>query len=282
MSQYSLFGKPEHFYHGTLRAYVSLFGSLFDELYIQRTDGSKRNDFVKVPIMYGRGNRYEKVAQGEESREQMRARQNLPCISYTMETYEKDDLRKTNPHLKLTGKPVDGSAGLLYRQKNRVPYNFGFELVSRTRTITEALQVVEQIVPAFHNHVTVKVIDNSQLGDAHDIIIRLDSFQETSSRDDNDSDTIEYTFNFTLQGFMYASSEKTPLVREVELIALVGLTEAESERVVMAFEDNKTPIQPELVNVLEKADALGELGGVAGGNRLDDASGVKTTDHRGG
>ncbi|MGA1048867.1 MAG: tail sheath stabilizer and completion protein, partial [Minisyncoccia bacterium] len=41
------------FYHGHLRKYVVLFGTLFNNIYINREKSGVNYDTIKVPISYG-------------------------------------------------------------------------------------------------------------------------------------------------------------------------------------------------------------------------------------
>lgn len=41
------------FYHGTIRKYVSLFGTLFNDIYINRDLGDGTSQTMKVPLSYG-------------------------------------------------------------------------------------------------------------------------------------------------------------------------------------------------------------------------------------
>ena len=43
-----------HFYHSTIKRAVSVFGTLFNNISIQRADGS----FIKVPLAYGQRQKF--------------------------------------------------------------------------------------------------------------------------------------------------------------------------------------------------------------------------------
>ena len=48
-----------HFYHGLIRKYVILFGSLFNDIYIERVDANNVvQKTIKVPLQYGPKEKY--------------------------------------------------------------------------------------------------------------------------------------------------------------------------------------------------------------------------------
>lgn len=255
---YSLFGPERFFYHGTIRNYVTLFGSLFSDVYIQRKTQTQTM-LVKVPIKFGSGFRYEKADQTVDGRENNRNRV-LPMIAYTLDTFAEDPIRKGNPNIKLS---QQGDGEKAWAQFNRLPYNFEFQMFIRTKALSEMMQIIEQIVPAFGNKVTVRITDNERLNNEQDIVISLNGIQPDDPESVDEKGYVEWTLSFTLRGYLYQRTNSAYILREVEGLAKVGI-EGATEDVVLIHENFKDPIEPDLLNVIALGEAMGRLGEAAG------------------
>jgi hypothetical protein len=228
----NLFGLDRHFYNGSIRRYVALFGSIFEEIYIKRkSDDGTREDTVKVPIRYGPGNMYLKVPQ-DEGREVTKHSRILPAMGFKLDNMFKDVSRKTNPmnRINQAGFDENGKRGV---QFNRIPYNFIFELLIRTKNSDDMLQIVEQIVPAFDGNLSATIQDVNSVSIEQDIIITLQEISmEDNFEDEMQGRIIEYKITFELKGFLYKNTNSVYVVKEVDILG--------------AF-DSGSDIEPEII-----------------------------------
>lgn len=213
----TLFGINQYFYHASVRRYVSLFGTLFTDIYVKRqsADGTKQ-DIIKVPIRYGNGNMYMKVAQ-DETRDVKQISRILPAMAFELENIYKDVSRKTNPMNRIKNPSLDAQ-GHRDWQYNRVPYNFIFALTIHTKNSDDMLQIVEQIIPAFDGNLSVSIEDTTGVSVDQDIIISL---EELSIQDDFDDEMksrlIEYKITFELRGYLYKRTRNALVIKEVDI-----------------------------------------------------------------
>lgn len=216
-----MFGKDNYFYHGSIRRYIVIFGSLFNDMYIKRKNESgNREEMIKVPLRFGKGNIYEKVEQDSESRETKKIRQIVPVMTFRMSDFTRDDSRKTNKWQKLKHTQTNGDGTINY-QLNRIPYNFTFELALRTKNEDDALQIVEQITSVFNPSINVIMSDISglEIDSEQTINIQLDDVQPDDNFEDyEESRHIEWTLNFTLKGYIYCRTQEAYVIKEVSLI----------------------------------------------------------------
>ena len=141
----------------------------------------------------------------------------LPRLSYEMTSIQYDASRKAN--ITQAFKASDGTN--LKKVYLPVPYNIGFQLNLISKLQTDALQVVEQILPFFQPsfNVTIDLID--AIGEKRDVPIILDStaFTDDYEGDLNERRILIYTFNFTAKIFLFgpitASSEG--LIRKAQV-----------------------------------------------------------------
>jgi hypothetical protein len=250
-----IFGLDNYFYHGSIRKYIALFGSIFTDIHIKRVadDGSKE-EVVKIPIRYGNGNMYIKVPQ-DESREIAKHSRILPAMAFELDDFYKDDTRKTNAlnRLQSISPNSDGMKGY---QFNRVPYSFDFELIIRTKNTDDMTQIVEQIVPAFDGNLSASIIDVSGIDIEQDIIITLNDIHMQDNFDDGmQVRLIEWKIKFTLKGHLYKRTRSAYAVKEIDLVDLFG-DNLNSDMVVV---DNQSPIQNDILMATKTSEIIGDM-----------------------
>lgn len=217
------FSQNKHYYHNTIRNYTAVFGWLFSDFYIKRTSArSNTVQTIHVPITYGRGNAYERIPQDRESREKNKV-QILPAFAYEIDGFVKDDTRSMNRHNRIQHSAINAD-GTRNVELNRVPYNFTFNLYARVKNLDDGLQIVEQILPVFNPTLTVKLRDvlNTEIDVEQDITIVLDSISsEEVGGTGEESYMIEYTFTFTLKGYLYGRTVAIPTINEINIHGIV-------------------------------------------------------------
>lgn len=218
-----LFSLENHFYHGSVRRYVALFGNIFSNIHIKRKSSDEtREDVIKVPIRYGAGNMYLKVAQ-DATRETNQISKILPAMSYQIDNIYKDINRKTNPMNRIqnaTYKSNLSGGETRQFQLNRIPYNFIFELVIRAKNTDDILQIVEQIIPSFDGNLSVSISDTTGVLTEQDIIISLQEItMEDNYSDEMQSRLIEWKITFELKGHLYKRTQTGLIIREIDLMA---------------------------------------------------------------
>lgn len=218
----TLFGLENYSYHGSIRRYVALFGSLFTDLYIKRLSEDKtKEDFIKVPISYGTSNMFMKAPQ-DQTRETGKVARILPAMAFELDNFYMDTSRKTNPLNRIQGASfnVDGKKN---SQMNRVPYTFIFSLKIRTKNMDDMLQISEQIIPLFDSSLSITIEDCPGVEVDQDIIMKI---EEVAMSDNYDSEMagrlIEWTITFELKGFLYKRTISKYVVKEIDIVSIVG------------------------------------------------------------
>jgi hypothetical protein len=203
-----------HFYHGTIRLYTSIIGTLFDQIKIKRSTGK----LIKVPLSYAGQQKQNTRLEQNEDPNAARYKMKLPRISYVMSGFEKDDARITNKMHILQEQNVDRVASNgVTSQLNRVPYTFNYEVIIKTKHIDDMLQIIEQIVPYFNPSLKVVVKDNPDLDSETSVDIALvgNNFQDDFEGAFEEGRIIETTLSFTLDGYLYAASTPTGIIKTV-------------------------------------------------------------------
>jgi len=153
-----------YFYHQRVRKAVAVFGSLFNNINVVRTDAA--GDVisqVKVPLSYAPRRdflaRIDAMRDGEEAERQIAIK--LPRMSFEITSMNYDATRQLPKMNKCVTFP-DGLSDRAQEVYTPVPYTISFQLNVYAKAQDDALQIVEQILPYFTPQytVTVKPLDN--------------------------------------------------------------------------------------------------------------------------
>ena len=207
-----------YFYHEILRKTVIAFGTLFNEVHIQKEDKSgKTISDLKVPLAYGPRSKFLAKLQQQQELNQPTAI-TLPRMSFEMNSIAYDSQRKTS--VTKTFKAVDNN-DKVKKVFLPVPYNVGFELNIMTKLNDDALQIVEQILPFFQPsfNITVDLIDS--IGEKRDMPVVLEniSFSDEYEGDFSTRRVLTYTLNFSVKTYLFGpiADSTDGLIRKVQV-----------------------------------------------------------------
>jgi len=192
------------FYHKRVRTAVSVFGSLFNDLYVLRQNSSGATvSQVKVPLAYApRRNfiaRLEEMNNGEDS--ERRVAMKLPRMSFEITSMAYDQERQL-PKVNSISKALSGTTNSRQKIYTSTPYNMAFQLSVYAKTQDDALQIVEQILPYFKPQYTVSVKPFSDIPSLiEDVPITLTSvaFEDNFEGAIGERRTIIYTLDFEMK-----------------------------------------------------------------------------------
>jgi hypothetical protein len=198
-----------YFYHSTIRKSVSIFGSLFNNLFIVRKNAAGATiSQVKCPLSYAPKrnfiDRLKNMASGEDAERQIAVK--LPRMSFEISDYSYDAARqliKTN-HYNTQG--VVASDTKRAKIRPGTPYTISFELNIYAKSQDDALQIVEQIMPYFvpQYSVTIKPLDDVPTHKLDvPIVLTGVSFQDNYEGAIGDARAIIYTLSFDMKTEFY-------------------------------------------------------------------------------
>tara|TARA_R110000851_G_scaffold78053_9_gene172209 strand:+ start:630 stop:1490 length:861 start_codon:yes stop_codon:yes gene_type:complete len=220
-----------YFYHGTTRNYISVFGSLFNNITVQREDGKS----IRVPIGFANKEKYMAKFNSDLYKDKTGLPDNLnsvpenpnqptpptssdltkveletilPRIGYSMNSMQYDPMRKTN--LLQNRRFANSTDQSMSMVRNGVPYNLSFELDIYARYEDDVLQIIEQIIPFFQPHFNLTIEDlRSSDGDVviskRDIQIDLEAVQPEEDYEGagNERRVIQWSMTFLMKGYYY-------------------------------------------------------------------------------
>ena len=140
------------FYHKRVRTAVSVFGSLFNNIYVLRQNNAGETiSQVKVPLSYAPKRsfveRLSEMRNGEESERRVAIK--LPRMSFEITSMTYDPARQL-PKTNNFSTAVTGNSNKRNLFYTSVPYDISFDVNIYAKSQDDALQMVEQILPYFN------------------------------------------------------------------------------------------------------------------------------------
>jgi hypothetical protein len=210
-----------YFYHGTVRKYVVAFGTLFNNIYINRKNKDGEDSRYRVPLSYSEKDKYIRrlqefpVLQSDENNPEI-AYSYLPRMSFEMSGLQYDPSRKRNSLSKVY-EPVSNKNTYSYVYAE-VPYNFDFNVHIMARKMEDGLQIVEQILPYFTPEFTI-TLDLGTFAKKVDIPITMGSYEQTIEFESEADDGTEHriliwNLGFKMRGYLYGPEKNATVIKK--------------------------------------------------------------------
>ena len=203
------------FYFSLIRKYVALFGTLFDDIAITRTDGAGTiKQFIKVPITYASKDKMLARVLQDPNIQKTSAMITMPVISFEMTGLSYDSNRKL-PTTKRSVVSDPTSANKMKYLYSPVPYNFNFRLYIAVKNTEDGTKIVEQILPFFTPDWTTTVHLIPEMDITLDIPVILNSISHEDTYDGSFSERqhMTWTLDFTLKGFLYGPIKSGAIIK---------------------------------------------------------------------
>lgn len=234
------------FYHKRVRMAVSVFGSLFNNLYVLRQNSSGETiSQVKVPLSYAPSRtfiqRLEEMKNGEE--QERRVAMKLPRMSFEITSMTYDPVRQL-PKTNAFGTIRDDDNTKKNIFYTSVPYNITFDVNIYAKSQDDALQIVEQILPYFNPQYTISVKpfheDHPEIKEDVPIVLQGVSFSDDFEGSVGDRRTIIYTLSFDMKISFYGPNSTSNVIREVNN-NLYMLGDSDREQLIYRQQVTPTP-----------------------------------------
>jgi hypothetical protein len=217
-----------YFYHEILRKTIISFGTLFNDITIQRVNSEGEIfSLLQVPLAYSSTQKF--LARLEQSPDLNKPVQiSLPRMSFEFIGLYYDSQRKVTTTQFFVTK--DKNNNEFRRAYMPVPYNMDFELSIFTKTNDDMLQIIEQILPYFQPHFTLTVDLVSSIGEKRDVPIILNSISMDDSYEGN-FDTrraLIYTLKFTAKTYLFGPISTEDVSKDIIKKISIGFIAGDS------------------------------------------------------
>ena len=189
--------------HGVIRKYIIMFGSMFNDIDINRYDNNgNRIQTIRVPIAYGPKEKFLARLRQDPNLDKAVATQ-LPRMSFEVTDMTYAPTRTLNKLIRNTSTGLNDNA--LQSQFTPVPYDINISLSAMFANNEDAIQVVEQILPYFRPEFTHSVKLIPETGQYFDVPTVLGgmSIEDTYESDFQTRRAIIYSFQFVVKGYIF-------------------------------------------------------------------------------
>lgn len=214
------------FYHSLLKKYVIIFGTLFNNIRIERlnADGTVAHS-LKVPINYGPRDKFlarlEANPTGTASVATI-----LPRIAFEMTGIRYAPDRKLQTTIPYYTNQNINNQNVLRKVYNPVPYDIDFTLYVMVKTTEDGTRIIEQILPYFTPEWTIsaKLLEDFERLTDIPIIINTVDMNDTYEGNFEQRRALIYTINFTMKGYLYGPSTQAKVIKIATVQTFAPLT----------------------------------------------------------
>lgn len=201
------------FYHDTIRKYVILFGTLFNDVYISKGDGTDTTQTVKVPISYGPKQKFIARLEQDPGINKPVAIQ-LPRMGFELVNISYAAERKLPTTNKISVQSLNDSSKVSY-QYMPVPYDLTFNLHIMVKQARDGTRILEQILPFFTPDWTATLNLDSTMQHRYDIPVILNSVSSEDTYTGNfvERRAITWTLAFTLKGYIFGPTKSQKIIK---------------------------------------------------------------------
>ena len=208
----------DQYYNGVIRKYVIAFGSLFNDIVIQRRNtAGQRIQSIQVPIAYGPKEKFLVRLRADPNLSQQVAL-TLPRMGFEITALTYNGARKLSSSLRNVAiNSADNNK--VKSQYVPVPYDITFALSIMCKNADDGAQILEQIVPYFRPEFTLNIRLIPELNIVVDtpVVLQDISIEDTYEGNFEERRALVHTLNFNMKGYLYGPSSKTGVIKRSQV-----------------------------------------------------------------
>lgn len=205
------------YYHGLMRKYIVYFGTLFNEIYIDRVDSDKKTQqTLKVPLLTAPKDKMIARIKSDFNHDREHAI-NLPVMSFEYTNMYFDEQRSLNP----TGRTIRVTDTATNKKfiYNPVPYNLNFNLYIYSKNIEDGHRIIEQILPFFTPewNATLNLIPEMEISIDTPVTVLSVQPEDVYEGAMPDRRVNMWTITFTMKAYLYGPKKEKPIINFVDV-----------------------------------------------------------------
>jgi len=204
----------QRFYWGTIRKAIVAFGSMFNNITIQRTDAEGNVvQLQKVPLSYSPKQKFLTKIRQLPDIDVQNVQVLLPRMGFEMISLDYDPNRKISP---IQQSRTINSSTAANAQYAPTPYNINVILYVYAKNQDDGLQVIEQILPYFNPdyNLTIKAVPQLNIKNDLPIILSSIGFEDDYEGDLTTRRSIIWTLSFVLKLNFYGPVSKQGIIKK--------------------------------------------------------------------
>jgi hypothetical protein len=204
----------QRFYWGTIRKAIVAFGSMFNNITIQRTDADGNVvQLQKVPLSYSPKQKFLTKIRQQPNVDTQNVQVLLPRMGFEMVSLDYDPNRKISP---IQQSRTINSSTAANAQYAPTPYNINMILYVYAKNQDDGLQVIEQILPYFNPdyNLTIKAVPQLNIKNDLPIILNSLGFEDDYEGDLTTRRSIIWTLSFVMKLNFYGPVSKQGIIKK--------------------------------------------------------------------
>jgi hypothetical protein len=219
------------FYNRTIRKVVVAFGTLFNDIILQRytLDGATKKEVFRVPLSYGSKEKYLTRITSDPNLTKSVATV-VPRISFELTGMSYDTSRKQVSTLQnFSANTATG----IKTQYAPIPYNFDFSMSIYVRNTEDGTQILEQILPFFTPDFNVSVDFVPSMDQKYDMPVLLTSVANEVDYEGDMLSTrlIIWNLEFTAKSYIWPPVKSGKIIRQANTSIYIDTQSRTSQKV---------------------------------------------------
>ena len=206
-----------YFYNETTRKYTAAFGTIFNDIRIDRKDNSGNTiQTMTVPIHYGPYQKF--LAKLDQDPSLDAPAITLPRMSFEITNISYDPSRKLSS-ISRNSSALSGDANSYVTTFSATPYDLQFQLNIMTKYMEDGTKILEQILPFFTPDFTPRMdlLDDVSMMVDVPIILNDVTQEDTYDSDFETRRSLIWTLNFTMKGYFFGPTSDKKVIKFVEV-----------------------------------------------------------------
>ena len=223
-----------HFYNRTIRKVVTAFGTMFNDIQLQRynKDGTQAYEIFKVPLSYGSKEKYlTRITSDPDLTKSIAT--TVPRMSFELTGMSYDTSRKLPTTIRNFS--ANNSTTGLQTQYLPVPYDFEFSMSIYVRNTEDGTQILEQILPFFTPDFNVTVNFIPGMDQKYDMPVKLNSVNTTTDYEGDFMSTrlIMWDLTFTAKAYIWPPVQNGKIIRQTTENVYINVDSLDGQRVTV-------------------------------------------------
>jgi len=255
--------KDKSFYHSHIRKGVIAFGTIFNDINIERKNSSGAvAQTLRVPLAYSTKQKFmTRIARVSDSSTRGEVALTLPRMGFEIDGLDYDPARKIAPinRTKVVGTGDDTNT--VRSVFAAAPWNMNLALYIFAKNQNDGLAIIEQILPYFNPDFNVTINDLPEAGIKRDIKITLDNvgYEDEYEGEFASRLSVVWTLRFTMRLNFYSHVGNVDVIKQAVVDAYndptLSLSKSGLSRTrVKATVDPQTATPADAYSFLEEFD----------------------------
>ncbi len=210
--------KDSTFYHSHIRKAIIAFGTIFNDINIERKNSSGAiAQAIRVPLAYSTKQKFlTRIARVTDTSTRGEVALTLPRMGFEIIGLNYDPARKTQVINKSKAVGTGDDTDTVRFAFNSTPYNMTLGLYIFAKNQDDGLQCLEQIIPYFNPDFNVTINDLPELGIKRDIKITLDNvgYEDEYEGEFANRLSVVWTLNFTMRLNFYSNVANADVIKK--------------------------------------------------------------------